>query len=231
MGVRISPAQDAQDVRSARREILKADDFRVRLAAALIIGRTKPPDGLQLLEKALSDPHPAVRAAAAAALGSYGDPAAVPALQQHLETEGTQSVRAQLERSIASLRGGGSGGPHASQAGTKYIVQLGSMRNLSGVRGSELGQVLRSAARDRAASVAGAVVAADPQAAAKRGIEEHVPVLVLDGTVVRMAQQPQGNGPPFRQTRFAFGQPITFHDQVRDAGKLGACIASHAHLE
>jgi len=188
----------AQDVQAARREITKADDFRVRLGAALLIGRTKPPDGRALLEKALSDPHPAVRAAAAAALGSYGDAGAVPALEAHLETEGTQSVRSQIEGALATLRGGA--GPSAGKSGgakAKYIVQLGSMRSASGVggtRGDQLSQVLRSAARERASSVPGVFVATDPQTAAQRATEQHVPVLVIDGTLVRMAQQSQANG-------------------------------------
>ncbi|WP_394848243.1 HEAT repeat domain-containing protein [Pendulispora brunnea] len=191
--VHVSPAQD---LAAARREITKADDFRVRLGAALVIGRTKPPDGRQLLEKALSDPHPAVRAAAAAALGSYGDAAAIPALEQHLETEGAASVRTQLEGSLATLRGGGGGGK-AAKGSAKYVLQLGSMRNASGVggsRGDQLGQVLRSAARERAASVPGAFLAPDPQTAARRASEQHVPVLVIDGTLVRMTQQTQANG-------------------------------------
>ena len=189
---RVSPAQ-AADLQAARREITQADDFRVRLGAALLIGRTKPPDGRTLLEKALSDPHPAVRAAAAAALGSYGDAAAIPALEQHLETEGAASVRTQIESSLVVLRGSAG----KSVKGTKYIVQLGSMRNassVSGARGDQLGQVLRAAARERAASVPGAFVAADPQTAARRGLEQHIPVLVIDGTLVRMAQQSQANG-------------------------------------
>ncbi|WP_394837736.1 HEAT repeat domain-containing protein [Pendulispora rubella] len=185
----------AQDLAAARREITKADDFRVRLGAALVIGRTKPPDGRQLLEKALSDPHPAVRAAAAAALGSYGDAAAIPALEQHLATEGAASVRTQLEGSLSTLRGGGGG--KAAKGSAKYVLQLGSMRVASGVggpRGDQLGQVLRSAARERAASVPGAVLAPDPQTAARRASEQHVPVLVIDGTLVRMSQQAQANG-------------------------------------
>ncbi|WP_394826929.1 HEAT repeat domain-containing protein [Pendulispora albinea] len=193
VNARVSPAQDLQ---SARREITKADDFRVRLGAALLIGRTKPPDGRALLEKALSDPHPAVRAAAAAALGSYNDTGAIPALEQHLATEGTPSVRTQIESSLNVLRVAASGKGGGSK-GTKYIVQLGSMRTASGVggaRGDQLGQVLRAAARERAASVPGAFVAPDPQTAARRGLEQHLPVLVIDGTLVRMSQQSQNNG-------------------------------------
>jgi hypothetical protein len=190
----VSPAQDLE---RARKEISSASDFRVRLAAALVIGRTKPSDGRVLLEKALDDPHPAVRAAAAAALGTYGDAGAVSALERHLQTEGTSSVRTQLQASLDKLRGGGGGGSGGGGhvAGhTKFVVQLGNMRNLTSVRGAELGAVLRSSAEEKAQSIPGAVVVGDAQGAARKSSEHGVPVLVLDGSLVRLAEQAQGNG-------------------------------------
>src|SRR5271163_1364490 len=67
----------AQDVGTARVDVTEADDFRLRVSAALILGKSKAEGARPLLEKALSDGHPAVRTAAAAALSVYGDPAAI----------------------------------------------------------------------------------------------------------------------------------------------------------
>lgn len=157
------------------------------MAAALALGKAKPSDARALLEKALSDPHPAVRTAAAVALKALGDPAAVPALESHLAREGSGSVKSQMKASLDALKGGGA--PAVQAPAAKYLVQLGAMRNLTSVRGDQLGQVLRSAARQRAASIPGAVLADDAAAASLAG----VPTLVLDGSVLQLSQS-RANG-------------------------------------
>jgi hypothetical protein len=186
----ISPAQDAN---TAKRDLSSADDFRVRVEAALVLGKAHGPDARGALEKALSDPHPAVRAASAAALRSQGDAAAIPALERHFASEGSGAVKSQIRTSIDSLRGGGGGNGNSANngnaAGPKYVVQLGAMKNLTNVRGEQLSQVMRSAARQRAASIPGAVLNEGGQMPAG-----HVPVVVLDGSLLRMSQQSQSNG-------------------------------------
>jgi hypothetical protein len=172
-------------VNAARHDIEGADDFRLRMAAALALGRAKPSDARVLLEKALSDPHPAVRTAAAASLTTLHDPAAIPALERNLAGEGSASVKSQMRSSIDALRGGGAA--HAPTA--KYLVQLGAMKNLTSVRGEQLGQVLRTAARERAASIPGAMLSDDAAAAKLAG----VPTLVLDGSVLQLSQS-RANG-------------------------------------
>src|ERR1700732_1019171 len=77
----------AQGVAAAQQDITGSDDFRVRVNAALTLGKAKPPDARALLERALGDAHPALRPAAAAALVALGDPAAIPALERRLAGE------------------------------------------------------------------------------------------------------------------------------------------------
>src|SRR5262249_9543487 len=98
-----SVAQDASA------ELANNPDFRVRVTAALAVARPRPPNARPQPQRALDDPHPAVRAAAAAALGTLGDPDAIPALQRKAGTEGSGSVRAQMQASIATLQRGGGG--------------------------------------------------------------------------------------------------------------------------
>ena len=145
----------AQDLATARRDVGEAEDFRLRMAAALALGKAKPPDARALLEKALSDAHPAVRTAAAAALSLLGDPAAVPALEQRLLSEGSGSVKSQMRASLDILKRRGA----SMAAPTKYFVQLGAMKNLTNVRGDQLGHVLRVAVHERAAAIPGAMPA------------------------------------------------------------------------
>jgi hypothetical protein len=69
----VSGAQDATAaVHDAVRDLRGSDDFRVRVSAALVLGRTRPPGAREALERALLDANPAVRSAAATALGQLG---------------------------------------------------------------------------------------------------------------------------------------------------------------
>jgi hypothetical protein len=184
-------AAPAQDVQSAAADLAHGVDFRVRVSAALLLGKERPEGARQMLEKALDDGHPAVRAAAAAALSALGDSAAVGSLERHAQHEASGAARAQMQASITSLQRGASSPVHqnTSSVRARYVVQLGAMRNSTGVRGPELARVLHDAARAQAESLPGAVVydAGDPEAerAAKR-----MPVLLLDGAITRMATNP-----------------------------------------
>jgi hypothetical protein len=161
-------------------------DFRVRVGAALSLARTKPPDARFVLERALDDAHPAVRAAVAAALAQVGDEAAVPALQKHLASESSGAVKSQLKSSIDQLSRRRSAGTLES---ARYVVQLGNMTNATNVRGDQLGTVMRDALKTRASGVKGVLVVdgGDP-ATVQRANEKHIPVILLDGTLTRLSQ-------------------------------------------
>ena len=182
---RVSPADEPSGVRT---DLLAGPDFRVRVSAALYLGKAKPPDARFLLERALDDAHPAVRAAAAAALAAVGDPGAIPALQRHLSSEGSGAVKSQLRTSIEALKPKDEP-PALTIGNARYVVQLGDMKNATNVRGDSLGSVMRSAAKERAASLKGAVIVDGADAGVMRQARaRHIPVLLLDGTLTRLAQ-------------------------------------------
>jgi hypothetical protein len=175
----------AQDVTTAERDIASADDFRVRVSAALLLGRTKPPGARLLLERALSDAHPAVRTAASAALAALGDPAAIPTLERRASSESSPSAKAQMRTAAASLR-------HTAQSpwqGVEYVVLIGAMKNSTGVRGDQASNVLRAATVTRAKTLQGAVVTDGGDASLLReATSRHLTVLVLDGALQRLSQ-------------------------------------------
>jgi HEAT repeat protein len=129
-----APASMADDATLLARALGAPGDFRVRVTAALALGKTHSPGALGPLVSALDDQHPAVRAAAAAAIGSLGQRDGVGALRGRLARERVASVRSQMATAIEILGAG-----HLGRVkGVKYLVQLGMMRNNSGVRGTEL---------------------------------------------------------------------------------------------
>jgi hypothetical protein len=180
----------AQDPVNAAHDLQTSDDFRVRVSAALTLGRSHSPGARVLLEQALGDAHPAVRLAAAAGLGALGDPDALPALRQHVVRETSGGVRSQMNSTIAALsRAGGATNPDEKWQNTRYVVAIGDMHNRSQVPGAHASEVLRSATQAHAKLIPGALVsdASDPllfeQAAAR-----HVPVFMLDGALQRLSQ-------------------------------------------
>jgi hypothetical protein len=183
--VGVSPAQDAQTTAA---DLAHAADFRVRVSAALLLGKTRPEGARVMLEHALDDPHAAVRTAAAAALASLGDAAAVAALDHHARSESSGAARAQMRTTIATLsHSGGDAVAAPPPAHARYAVAIGHMKNLTGVRDNELSAVLRDAARMQAHSLPGALVYDEGEPGPGQA-NAKMPVLLLEGQLTRLAQ-------------------------------------------
>jgi hypothetical protein len=187
------------------RELTESSDFRVRVQAALRLGRSGGTSARSDLEVGLRDAHPAVRVACAVALGTMGDASAIPALQQAMRTESFPSAKTSMKATIDKLRAGGAGAAAAAAASApvdpsagvekaKYVVQVGAMRNTTGQR-ADLDTVMRSAARAKAGSIKGAVVLDNPDAAIlRRAGERKIPVLLVDGSLTRLSQSTGRDG-------------------------------------
>jgi len=186
------------------RDLTESSDFRVRVQAALRLGRSGGAQSRADLESGLRDAHPAVRVACAVALGTIGDAAAVPALQQAMRGESFASVKSSMKETIEKLGRAGAG-PGAAGAGgaadasggverAKYVVQLGAMRNGTGQR-SDLDTIMRSTARAKAGSIKGALVLDNPDAAIlRRASERKIPVLLVDANLSRLSQSVAKDG-------------------------------------
>jgi hypothetical protein len=172
------------------RELTDSPDFRVRVQAALRLGKAGPgarPD----LEGALRDAHPAVRVAAAAALGNIGDAAAIPALERATKSETSEVVRTAMRETVEKLRSGGAAksAPTTSLANARYVVNLGTMRNISGMRGADLDGVMRQAARAKAGTIKDAVVFDGMDASVvQKATEKRIPILQVDGNLTKLTQ-------------------------------------------
>jgi hypothetical protein len=180
----------ADDAATLRKDLSSGGDFRVKVAAALALGKSRDKNALGPLVDALGDAHPAVRAAAAAALGSLGDPAAIPALTKARSAEKTDSVRSQLDTTIALLK--------TSSAKTKFLIQIGRLENKSGTNSSEVSNAFKAAARERLGSLPGIELLsdnADPSAESKK---RQLPAIVLDGNLMKLAKAKDGKDVGFQ---------------------------------
>jgi hypothetical protein len=181
------------------RELTEAPDFRVRVQAALRLGRSGP-SARGDLEQGLRDPHPAVRVACAVGLGRVADLAALPALEQAARQESFASARSAMQEAIERIKAARA--PKEADSAdpgmvdrAKYVVQLGAMRNESGVRPGDLDGVMRQAAKSKASSIKGAVVVDNADAAiVRRATEKRIPVLLVDGNLTRLTQTSARDG-------------------------------------
>jgi HEAT repeats len=182
-----TPASTAQELGTLTRALVTGADFRLRVTAALTLGKTRNKAAVAPLMNALDDAHPAVRAAAAAALAVLGDRSAVVALKTHLDNEESPSVKTQIKTALDMLSG--PSGDHSA----RLLVKLGQMRVGTNIHSGHLLDAFRGATRARAAELPGVEVLSDSSEEGRESQKRRLPVLVLDGTLNRLAQGSQGS--------------------------------------
>ncbi|MCB9558685.1 MAG: HEAT repeat domain-containing protein [Deltaproteobacteria bacterium] len=110
--------------------LLETDDsYKVRLQAAMALGRLKDRRGIPALIQALKDPQHVVRGMSAASIGQIADPRGVPALKLLLRREQHSFVIEQAKKALAGLSQPDSG---------RFFVQVRKIKNSAGRGGPEL---------------------------------------------------------------------------------------------
>jgi hypothetical protein len=92
-----------------------------------------------------------------------------------------------MRTTIATLTHAGEAAQPPLPARSRYAIEIGRMKNLSGVRDGELSAVLRDAARLQAHSLPGARVYDEGDPETERAASK-MPVLLLEGQITRLAQ-------------------------------------------
>jgi HEAT repeats len=190
-----APSSVAQDDSGAFRDLAIGTDFRLRVAAALTLGKSKSAGARPALEKALGDPNPAVRAAAAAGLGAVGDPAAIVALKSALTHETTPNVKAQLETTIKRLGSGPA--TKANTSKPKFLIALGRLENRSGSGTAEVVTALKAATRVKMAAVPGIEILDDGSDIAAASKSRNLPAFTVDGSLTELAKKQSRTGVSF----------------------------------
>lgn len=99
----IAPVARGGKVEDLARSLLIDPSFKVRVQAALLLGKLGDTTGTDALIKALNDENKAVRAMAAQSLGKLGGPAAKGALRALLQREQDSFVTTQAKLALSSL--------------------------------------------------------------------------------------------------------------------------------
>jgi len=178
-----APVSLADDNAQLKRDVVSGTDFRIRLSAALALGKKKDVTAVTVLSQALKDQSGAVRAAAAAALGLVGDLSALPALETAKNSEKEATTKAQIERSIATLKA------NAAKR-TKYIVSIGKVENKSG--NPKVSALFSSAVKTELGKVPGIELVASEAEAAVRAKEKNLPTMAVDSRLTSLSKSTSG---------------------------------------
>jgi hypothetical protein len=123
------------------RAVIEDANYKVRVQAALVLGKLGDQRAVPPLIKALGDTNKTVRGIAASALGQLGDASAAEPLRDLLRHESDAFVRGQADKAVAALSGG-AGGP---KRGAKIYVNFGAF--VGGVKsaGPDASKILHEA--------------------------------------------------------------------------------------
>lgn len=156
--------------------------FKVRVQAALLLGKLGDKAALEGLTKALGDENKSVRAMAAQSLGKIGDVRAVPALKRLLGSEGDGFVRTQAEAAIAALQ-------DSDARGKKILVTLGSFSGGAKSADSAVLALLRESLKQSLGKLPqlGFMEGGDA-----KGKGSGKPAFLVDGNVSRLDESPAG---------------------------------------
>ena len=166
----------AADIKTSIQRLREGEDFRMRVQAALDLGKSKDSQARVPLENALDDQHGAVRAAAAAALKVLGDKAALPALRAR-KNDSSSSVRTQIKSSIAALEGSSAG------SRPRVLIKVGPMKNGTSVRSTELVGALEQTSRLKLAELPGVEVVEPDSDVNKLAKKKRLPAILLTGRI------------------------------------------------
>jgi hypothetical protein len=158
-------------------------DFRVRVQAALQLGKSMDPAAFNPLVAALDDDNASVRAAAVAALESLGDTRAIAPLKEH-RLDRSDAVRKQIKSSLAELESQGLDAPKP-----KVLVKLGIMKNGSGVKSKRIESDLAQASRQKLGELPGVKVLNEGDDGAGR----KTPVVMVTGSVEQLKASREGS--------------------------------------
>jgi hypothetical protein len=113
--VEAAPGVKVEDLCKA---VVEDPNYKVRVQAALVLGKLGDTSAVPSLIRALADQNSTVRGIAASALGQLGDGSASEPLRDLVKRENEGFVRSQAQKALATLSGGG---PMAGKRAKIYL--------------------------------------------------------------------------------------------------------------
>jgi hypothetical protein len=163
-----------------------SNSYKMRVQAALVLGKLGDSRAVQPLIKALGDQNKSVRGIAASALGQLGDSSAVDPLRDLLRHESDPFVRGQAEKAVAALAAAGGGGGGGGGKRAKIYLNFGAFAGGAKSAGPEASKIIHEAlSRElgKMSSVTLTLSAADQHSFPKSGMSG----FYIDGNITKLA--------------------------------------------
>jgi len=194
LGASVAYAASEVKVDDLCKAVIEDSNYKVRVQAALVLGKLGDHKAVPFLIKALADQNKTVRGIAAQALGQLGDGHASDPLRDLMKRETDPFVRSQAEKAVAALAGaggavgGGSGGRKA-----KIYLNFGPFTGGQKSAGPEAAKIIQEALlKDlgKLPVVTLSLSPADQHNFAKTGLLG----FYIDGNITRLEDVPTGGG-------------------------------------
>jgi hypothetical protein len=181
------PAAAAGKVDELAKSLLEDSSYKVRLQAALLLGRLGDRAAVDPLVKALGDENKTVRAMAAQSLGKLGAPEAAAPLKALLDRERDSFVRGQAQQAIASLEGGARGGGPEGGGRRKIYLAFGPFSGGARLADPSLLEILRGAIRRELAKLPSVTFSLEAGESEKTFGRSGRLGFLIDGNVTRLS--------------------------------------------
>lgn len=183
----------ADKIDDLTRTLMQDASYKVRVQAALVLGKLGDKRAVPALMQALHDENETVRGVAATSLGRIGDKAAANALMVASTSDASEFVRGQAKKALELVAGGGTAVVSAPpKAGAKFYVHIG----FNGGKGSpEYARLVREAlAKELQKLPAVTLSVSGSSGAPSKAIlsSHHLQGYIVDGTIQRLSASPQG---------------------------------------
>ena len=182
----------ADKIDDLTRTLMQDPSYKVRVQAALVLGKLNDRRAVPALVQALHDENETVRGVAATSLGRIGDKSSANALQVSATSDASEFVRSQARKALELVAGGG--GPVATppRAGARFYVSIGFSGG--GRAGAEYTRLVREALTKELQSVSSVTLSVSGGGEPSRSIlaSKHLQGFVVDGSIQRLSATPAG---------------------------------------
>ena len=186
----------ADRIDTLTRSLMQDPSYKVRVQAALVLGKLADRRAVPALIQALRDENETVRGVAATSLGRIGDRSAAEALMVASTSDSSQFVREQARKALEIVAGGGTSLSRVPpKAGARFYVRIDFSGGGRG--GPEYGRLVREALAKELQtlpSVTLSVAGAGGSPSRSLLSSHHLTGFVVDGTIQRLSSTSAGGG-------------------------------------
>jgi hypothetical protein len=188
---------DADKIDDLTRALMQDPSYKVRVQAALVLGKLADRRAVPALIQALHDENDSVRGVAATSLGKLGDRSAAGALQASATGDSSDFVKSQARKALELLANAGGGGPVlAARPGAKFFVAVDFASG--GKAGPEYVRLVREGLQKELQKLPNVTLAVSgggsgPPSRAQLS-SKHLQGFVIDGNIQRLSSSPASGG-------------------------------------